>query len=490
MSVLTLPLTIEKWQADRLNRKYETARKIYNSVLKKELTKLQELKKTKKWRHNETIIVEEYKKIDREKAKQNADLKTALQERNKMLQDEGFTQFSFISETQKFAEHFSASIPSNMAAETIAKPLWSAFESVLYRKGKNLHFKRYEEFNSIATNGKSGLRLIEEDGKYYILFSNIRKRAKPIKMYINGPSNEYEDNMIKRKIKIIRIIRKMEKTKFHYYVQLVVEGAPYQKNKNGILIHPIIPGTVGLAVWRTKLCAVSQNGYKSWELCPDLEEYSLKRDLLNKEMEEVRRCNNPDNYNEDGTIKKGIIIDGKRQKLCWHDSNRYKDLKREKRELERKNRETRKIYQNKIVNELLTMGDHFIMPEVSFITKKAKFDEDNRLTNVEYKKKKDRRKSIQEGAPAALIARLNQRLAFAEKEDVIRIKLSEEMYWYHHSINASAKHLYQGDKVIIGTDLYDHTLYRAFLAYNFNEEIKTFDVEKINRSLHLLSDKL
>ena len=116
------------------------------------------------------------------------------------------------------------------------------------------------------------------------------------------------------------------------------------------------------------------------------------------------------------------------------------------------------------MNELLTMGDHFIMPEVSFITKKAKFDEDNRLTNVEYKKKKDRRKSIQEGAPAALIARLNQRLAFAEKEDVIRIKLSE--------------------------DLYDHTLYRAFLAYNFNEEIKTFDVEKINRSLHLLSDKL
>ena len=40
---LTLPLKLEKWQADRLEKRMEIARQIYNTLLRYELKKLHRL---------------------------------------------------------------------------------------------------------------------------------------------------------------------------------------------------------------------------------------------------------------------------------------------------------------------------------------------------------------------------------------------------------------------------------------------------------------
>ena len=47
-------------------------------------------------------------------------------------------------------------------------------------------------------------------------------------------------------------------------------------------------------------------------LCKKVE-YTAKREELSRKLEHLRRVNNPDNYNEDGTVKKGTIAEnGKR----------------------------------------------------------------------------------------------------------------------------------------------------------------------------------
>ena len=43
---LTLPLKLEKWQEDRLAKRFEIARQIYNTLVRAEFKKLNELERT------------------------------------------------------------------------------------------------------------------------------------------------------------------------------------------------------------------------------------------------------------------------------------------------------------------------------------------------------------------------------------------------------------------------------------------------------------
>ena len=69
-------------------------------------------------------------------------------------------------------------------------------------------------------------------------------------------------------------------------------------------------------------------------------------------MDRSRRAMNPDNYNEDGTIKKG--------KKKWTYSNRYKKLRTKHTELCRINATNRHLAINEDVNELRSLGDVFV----------------------------------------------------------------------------------------------------------------------------------
>ena len=48
--VVQFPLIVEKWQSDILNKRFEIARKIYNSLVRISLNRYKELIKTKKYR--------------------------------------------------------------------------------------------------------------------------------------------------------------------------------------------------------------------------------------------------------------------------------------------------------------------------------------------------------------------------------------------------------------------------------------------------------
>ena len=126
------------------------------------------------------------------------------------------------------------------------------------------------------------------------------------------------------------------------------------------------------------------------------------------------------------------------------------------------------------------MGDEFVMMDMSFLTKKPPFDEfePNKISNSEYKKMKERRKAIQDGAPAELISKLNAKLKAAGRAEVTKVSVPEECYWYQHEKGVSDKDFFAGGSTILVDGIkVDHTLYRAFLIRHYNSEEKSFYIQ-------------
>lgn len=70
MSVLELPLKVEKWQADDIDKRLEHARVIYNQMLGDRLRAYNEMTKTKVWRDLSETIKEELQKLKVQKRNQ------------------------------------------------------------------------------------------------------------------------------------------------------------------------------------------------------------------------------------------------------------------------------------------------------------------------------------------------------------------------------------------------------------------------------------
>ena len=126
------------------------------------------------------------------------------------------------------------------------------------------------------------------------------------------------------------------------------------------------------------------------------------------------------------------------------------------------------------------MGDEFYIVDTSFLTKKPEWDEDEPLKQDEYKKKKARRRSIQEGAPASLLTKLENKLVARNLPPIQKINLSDNLYWYRHDTGVpdtgvpNEELFSKSDIVIEGVSL-EQTVYRAFLIKHYDIMTKTYD---------------
>lgn len=467
-SILELPLVVEPWQADAIDKKMECSRRIYNSMLSKNLKKYNEMTKTREWKELNRVIKEELQLSPKKKTQK---LKDAYDRKNVIMRENGFSDFDFRSQSIVFSKYYQKHISSVMASIGIGKSMWVAFEKLFFGNGEKVSFKKFDAPISLASDNKSGIRFLKLEDGYYIRFSNTMAKSKKITIKVKGPNTEYDSAMLDSNIKIVRVVKRIEKGRRHYYCQLTVDKKPYIKlDADGNPKHSIGEGDVGIAIWRGHLCAVSKDRIFRCDISPDADEFSKKREELTRELEHLRRVNNPDNFNEDGTVKKGIIGEnGKRQRLCWNESNHYKKVKAELKELYRKHDVAKKLLHNKIVWELLSMGDTFHFADTSFLTMKPEWDEENPLPNSEYRKKKQRRRSIQETAPATLLTKLDMKLKSFNLEPINRYELPEALYWYRHDKGVSDKDLFAGSIINIEGTTLSQTLYRAYLIRHYDK---------------------
>jgi len=92
----------------------------------------------------------------------------------------------------------------------------------------------------------------------------------------------------------------------------------------------------------------------------EVEDYQPEIRRLQRKLDRQRRANNPDNYDDDGTVKKGA--------RRWKKSNRQIKTQTKISEIKRKQSAARKSAHGRLVNEILSFGDEIKIEKLSYRT--------------------------------------------------------------------------------------------------------------------------
>ena len=467
---LTLPLVLEKWQSDRLEKRFEIARQIYNTLVNYELKKLRRLEKTEEYAAVQARLEELGGQPERDEAAR----KECYRQRDKLRKAAGFTEYDFKTDIKPFYKHFSENVGSSVAVHGIASQVWQAFDRLFYGNGKAVHFKKRGEIRSLR-----GYSVAGKSGGVEIIFRNTHIEWKGLKLPIKlDADNAYETEMLQKRVKYCRIVRKEGKRKTRWYVQLMLEGKPALKcdQTTGEVRHPVGRGAVGIDIGPQTIAYAAETEATLQELADGVQNIEHEKRLLQRKLDRSRRAANPDNFAEDGTIKRGI-------KLNWNKSKRYLALQKELAFLQRRQAEIRKRQHTELANHLLSLGDCFYVEDMAWpaLTHRAKETEISEKTG-RYKRKKRFGKSVGNKAPAMLIGILDQKLKSRGMNGVFKVPTSVRASQFNHiSGEYQKKPLSQRWNEMPDGRRIQRDLYSAFLLQHINETQDGFDTVGLTR---------
>lgn len=394
--ILTLKLETEKYQEDILNKRFELGRQLYNSVLGKSLKRYKEMIKTKRWRKNQINISNVYK-LEKDKNKAKKLSKEYFEIKKNMLKEFNLSEYSLHADIKNMQKHFKNNIDS-FTAQKIASQVWKSYDKLLYGDGKTVHFKPYNNgLNSLeGKSNKTGIR-------YIIETNTLEWNGLDIK--IQSKLNNYEVSALRDAISYCRITRKFTRGKYKYNLQLILVGILPMKlnNKIGEIKNNIGSGECGVDIGTQTVAYTTNYDCKLYELAPRVQNIQNEKRRLLRYMDRSRKANNTNNYNEDGTIKRGI-------KLQWKYSNKYIKTKNKLKDLYRKQTDIRKEDHNIMANEIISQCDTIKVETMNFkgLQKRSK----NTSTNSQgkYNKKKRFGKSLANKAPSMFLTILKNKI--------------------------------------------------------------------------------
>ena len=483
--VLPIKLKITPREAKMIESELEINRVIYNTCLGELLKRERSMKQTKRFKK----CMREYKAISVKLAlaKKATDKKALLSLKNEKKQlskkfgdlrtQFGVSEYSIHAFMSPIRKHFGNRVNSAVAQKTATRA-WNAFEKKMYGKAKTVHFVRKGEMNSFegksnATGWRYKNRQIEVNGQSFGLIIQPKDiyLLEALHLIDNEQTFDYknssgESKIVSYRVKYVQIVRKYIRNQNTYYAHLVCAGyPPTKKDKNGKMRHAIGKGSVGLDIGTSSLAVASETAVFLKNLGEDIkriDEAERNIKLLARAMDRSKRAMNPNNYNENGTVRNG--------KKTWTFSNRYKKLRDKHRSLHRRLAVLRKLSHQRMANGLLALGDEFYIEEMNFrsLQKRAKKTEISEKTR-KHKKKKRFGKTIAHRAPALFVNTLAGKVKSCggnfTKVDTWSFKASQ----YDHTTDECVKkelkerwHCFSdGTKV-------QRDLYSAFLLMNAN----------------------
>ena len=274
-----------------------------------------------------------------------------------------------------------------------------------------------------------------------------------------------------------RIIRKYVRNKYKYYVQIVFKGNPPVKvdPETGKSKHYIGNGDVGIDIGTRTIAISSQSDVKILELADRVQNIENQKQKLLRKMDRSRRATNPDNYNEDGTVKKQG-----NKKVKWNKSNHYIKYQKELNELYRKQADIRKYQHECLANYIISLGNKIYVEKMNFagLQKRAKNTEKN--DNGKFKRKRRFGKSLANKAPSMLLAIIDRKLRYYG-EKLIEINTFESKASQFNQIEGTytKKSLSQRWNDFNGIKI-QRDMYSAFLIMTISDDLKSFDIDKCN----------
>lgn len=249
-----------------------------------------------------------------------------------------------------------------------------------------------------------------------ISFGKYSKKIKLPWNFKNDDEIRLSYAMEMQKLALYAVKRVLQKDNtWKYYALMVFDGVPYGTRDS-------LPtkGKVVISLDIDKLEIVAKNDFVNKELRFDLSNvlgYSEKLSEIDTMMEESRRVNNPDNYEENGVPKKGVHV--------WKKSNNYIKLSNRKRYIWHKIKQYRKNRFEKIINDILGLGDEFVVYKEDFkaLQKRKDFDKE---TMSWFDTRKQRGFEIMFNAPYEFLVLLNMKLSYFGKTAEQITKVSEK----------------------------------------------------------------
>ncbi|MBE1304080.1 transposase [Clostridium botulinum] len=465
--VLNLKLKTQPFQENILDKRFEIGRKVYNAVLGQALKRYREMIKTKRWRENQNNISNIYK-VEKDDKKRNKLCKLYFNIKNNMLKEFRLNEYSLHADVKQIQRHFKKNIDS-FTAQKIATRVYKAIDDSLFGKGEEIHFKGVNKpLNSLEgkSNG-TGIRYNIETNMFSWNGLEI-----PVKLDIN---NKYETDALRDKICFCRIKRKFVRGKYKYILQLILEGIPPIKiNKQGEVKNDIGSGVCGIDIGTQTVAYISDYDCKLLELAPRVQNIEDEKRKILRYMDRSKRTINPNNFNEDGTIKRGI-------KLEWNYSNKYIKAKNKLKDLYRKQADIREQDHNIMINKILKNCDTVYVEDMNYkaLQKRSKSTEKN--DKGKFKRKKRFGKSLANKAPSMFLAILQNKLkakgGLYYKINTREVKASQ---YNHLNKEYNKKKLsqrwnyfnYAGKKIKVQRDLYS-----SYLIKNVNDDLKSINNE-------------
>ncbi len=484
--VLELPLLVEKYQADILNKRYEQLRQLYNYVQGKLLRQFRYFEQMKDYQACKTF--KEKKDFFRAHPFQINEILKGNETPLKV----SFEEYSIKGFVEKLVQK---SVGSNMTyadlgfttniLDHLGASIWAAWDKKLYDfKAKRISFKKYGVLDSFSSRRKvvggmvyfSGMEIHLDAMELAIKMNGkLGKNAKFITLKIlhNPKHTDYEMWALKgglESIKVVKVVRRMVRSQYKYYVQLTIEGEKPQKGRT------LGKGNVGIDLGPTTVAVSGENIVSIDKLAAKCDNIQEEITRLSRKIDRSRRANNPQNFNEDGTIKRGV-------RLVWNDSNRYKALRREMAELQRRQAAIRKQQHIDRANALLKEGDTFIVEnnQISGWTRRAKETKVNENTG-KIQKKKRFGKSVANHAPAMFVTILENK-AKSLGGQVIKVDSQNAASQYDFTNESFTKHeLNERNVTLSNGDTHQRDMLAAFnlqhLKYN-DKRNKQYDVESM-----------
>lgn len=421
--VLTLPLKVEKWQADILDKRYELLRQVYNMVQQKLLRQYIYFSQQKAYKECKTFQQKReffashpfHIKIDGEPY----EIKFPYKKNNSDTAPN--TIFNYVSGlgSHRIGQNKTLSdlgINSYILGE-LGMHIMRAWGDRIYNsKSKHISFKKYGEVNSLVSRYKKKKQTgkvyfpgftINLEERYITYNTNGRQRnqADLIKLPIDfsRENKRYATEALKDGIDSIRklsVVRRCIRGKNKYYLQLAIDGEKPQKGRT------LGRGNVGIDIGPSTIATSSLLGVHFDKLADKCDNIEHELYLINRKLDRSRRANNPQNYNEDGTYKRGV-------RLVWKKDSevkRYAKLKAARKELYRRQAEIRRQQHLEMANAMLQLGDTFIVENNPIDAWARRAKETTKTITGSNRCKKRYGKSIAHHAPAMLVTILENKV--------------------------------------------------------------------------------
>ena len=443
----TLKLKTNTKMKKELNKRLQKGAVVYSETLKELLSRERKLKR-------DPLYKKAYKL---EKGKErNAIL-------NELDKKYNLSQFGAVAIANKKRKDLCLEgyIP-NKVAQCLGDRAYLAFKKKHFVVNNTSKVIRPKMIDSLVSLADTEIRI--KNGKVYYGVTG-KWKTHLLEIPVVYKNDEYEQEILRGKIIQNRILKKIQNGKEHFYLQMILraEVAPRKYDTSDMF------GNVGIDIGTSTVAVSSYYETKLEELAPGIDRKEKEIARLQRKLDRQRRANNPQNYNEDGTIVRG--------KKTWTYSKKYYQTKNKLRKLKTKQAETRTLSHKTLANEIVGLGDRFVVEQMSFagLQKRAKETKVNEKTN-KIQSKKRFGATIGHRAPATLISLIEQKCKSQGKTFIKADTKSVKASQFDHLTEEYTKHSLSTRVKFVGDDKVQRDLYSAFLLAHVEDDKKTVNV--------------